>query len=81
MYSRSNVIPLKGAENWLRVGRQIKEGCQPMKWVKQRSVTTHRRRALELAHQQGEELLQGLYAESQTVIYRPDPVMNVSACL
>lgn len=77
VYPRSNVIPLKTAENWMRTGRQLKEGAQAMKWVKQRAVTIHRRRAMELAQQEGDEMMQGLYAESQTEPYVPDPVIDV----
>lgn len=78
MYSRSNVVPLKTAENWMRTGRKIKEGCQPMKMVKQRAVTIHRRRLIEMAQQEGDEVLQGLYSEAQTELYRPDPIVDVS---
>ena len=77
VYSRSNVISLKTAENWMRIGRKVKEGSQPMKWVKQRAVTIHRRRAMEQAQQEGDELMQGLYSQSQTELYVPDPVIDV----
>ncbi|EJC98123.1 Rad4-domain-containing protein [Fomitiporia mediterranea MF3/22] len=76
VYPRSNVVQLKTAENWIRVGRRVKEGVQAMKWVKQRAVTIHRRRAMELAQQEGDEMLQGLYSEAQTEIYVPDPVVD-----
>ena len=49
-----------------------------MKLVKQRAMTINRKRAIELAQQDGEESMQGLYAESQTELYRPDPIVNVS---
>lgn len=61
----------------MRLGRQIKEGAQALKWVKQRAVTVHRRRAMELAQQEGEETLQGLYSEEQTELYMPEPVVDV----
>lgn len=77
VYPRSNVVPLKTAENWMRVGRKIKEGCQAMKMVKQRAVTIHRRRVIEMAQQGGEEILQGLYSEAQTELYIPEPVIDV----
>ncbi len=47
--------------------------------IKQRAVTVNRKRALEMARAEGEELLQGLYAEEQTEVYVPDPVIN--ACV
>ena len=78
VYPRSNVVPLKTAENWMRMGRRVKEGVQPLKWVKQRAMTIHRRRAVELAQQEGDEMLQGLYSEEQTELYVPNPVVNVS---
>ena len=62
----------------MRSGRKVKEGCQPLKMVKQRAVTVHRRRAMEMAQQDGEEVMQGLYSESQTEVFVPDPVVNVS---
>jgi hypothetical protein len=90
-------------------GRQIKEGEQPMKWVKMRASTIGRMRELELmreglrvAGEQAEEeapvngdagesttkqigkelekeVMQGLYALSQTELYVPDPVIDVSS--
>ena len=80
VYPRANVVQLKAAENWIRQGRRVREGEQAMKWVKQRSVTIHRRRAMELAQQEGDEMLQGLYSEAQTEIYVPEPVFDVNFC-
>ena len=79
VYSRSNVVQLKTAENWMRIGRKVKEGCQPLKWVKQRAVTIQKRRAIEMAQQDGEDVMQGLYSEDQTVLYKPDPIIDVGA--
>lgn len=78
VYPRFNVVPLKAAENWMRIGRKVKEGCQAMKWVKQRAVTIYKRRAMELAQQEGDEMMQGLYSEAQTELYIPDPIIDVS---
>lgn len=80
VYSRNNVIELKAAENWMKSnGREIKEGEQPMKWVKMRAVTTARKRAIELAKMDGgDEAQQGLYAHWQTKVYVPPPVVDVS---
>ena len=92
VYPRANVLSLKTAENWMRQGRKVREGCQPMKWVKQNAVTVNRRRALEMALAErdhlpvagagegppgGQDVMQGLYAESQTELYIPDPVVDV----
>lgn len=76
----------------MRSGRKIREGCQPMKWVKQRASTVNRKREIEMALEKGreekertgepssaveEEVLQGLYAESQTELYCPEPIVDV----
>jgi xeroderma pigmentosum group C-complementing protein len=85
VYPRSSVISLKTAENWMRQGRVVREGCQPMKMVKQRAVTIGRKREMELALEKartdthsgdGQEDMQGLYAKSQTELYKPDPVID-----
>ncbi|KAG1735235.1 hypothetical protein EDB19DRAFT_1725199 [Suillus lakei] len=85
VYPRSSVISLKTAENWMRQGRVVREGCQPMKMVKQRAVTIGRKREMELALEKartdthngdGQEDMQGLYARSQTELYKPKPVVD-----
>ncbi|KIJ64619.1 hypothetical protein HYDPIDRAFT_90094 [Hydnomerulius pinastri MD-312] len=85
VYPRSSVISLKTAENWVRQGRVVREGCQPMKMVKQRAVTISRQREMEVAleraktegHAGGDdEVMQGLYARSQTELYKPDPIKD-----
>ncbi|KAG0698293.1 Rad4-domain-containing protein [Suillus ampliporus] len=85
VYPRSSVISLKTAENWMRQGRVVREGCQPMKMVKQRAVTIGRKREMEVALEKartdahggdGQEDMQGLYARSQTELYKPKPVVD-----
>ncbi|KAI6006450.1 Rad4 beta-hairpin domain 3-domain-containing protein [Pisolithus marmoratus] len=84
VYPRSPVISLKTAENWMRQGRTIRPGCQPMKMVKQRAVTISRQREMELTikcaksggHSTDGEVMQGLYAFSQTELYMPEPIKN-----
>ncbi|KAJ6585400.1 hypothetical protein B0H19DRAFT_1109530 [Mycena capillaripes] len=108
VYPRSAVVSLKTAENWMRSeGRQIKEGEQPLKWVKMRATTIGRMREVELMReglrvageradddeangdgesstkknkgkgkQVDEEVMQGLYALSQTEVHVPDPVVD-----
>lgn len=79
VYRRNNVLSCKTAENWMRIGRRVKERETPMKWVKQRAVTLQKRRAQELSIQEsGEAIQQGLYAEHQTEVYRPPPIKDVS---
>ena len=82
VYSRSQVLQLKAAENWMRSGRVVRAGEQPLKHVKQRAATLNRRRELETrADAEGAngsgEVMQGLYAEGQTEIYVPPPVIDV----
>ena len=120
VYSRSSVLSLKTAENWMRQGRTVVAGAQPLKWVKQRAVTVNKKRAIELAladqrdraaasassSKNGpdenrvlavdvdssnagtgdgdgfaaeEGVMQGLYAEHQTEVYKPPPVIDVSS--
>jgi hypothetical protein len=71
-------VECKTAENWMRTGRRVKERQEPLKWVKQRAVTLNKRRQQEMARQEGEEVMQGLYAEWQTEVYRPPPIRDVS---
>lgn len=80
VYRRANVLSCKTPENWMRIGRKIKQSEEPLKWVKQRAVTIDKRRAAELLEMEGKEALQqGLYAEWQTELYKPPPIKNVSA--
>lgn len=76
------------------MGRVVREGEQPMKMVKVRAGTVNRMREIEALKDDlkvagydnstagtpnsGPEVLQGLYAYSQTVPYIPEPVVNVS---
>ncbi|WVR06564.1 hypothetical protein IAU60_003595 [Kwoniella sp. DSM 27419] len=77
VYRRANVLSCKTAENWMRVGRKVKDRQEPLKWVKQRAVTLQKRRAQELAIQEGGEAIQqGLYAEHQTEVYTPPPIKD-----
>jgi xeroderma pigmentosum group C-complementing protein len=78
VYRRAHVVQCKTAENWMRSGRRVKEKQEPLKWVKQRAVTLNKRRQQELARQEGVDVLQGLYAEWQTEVYRPPPIKDVS---
>ena len=86
VYSRSQVLQLKAAENWIRHGRVVREGEQPLKYVKQRAATISRRRELEIRAETegangGGGVMQGLYAEEQTEAYVPPPVIDVrSSC-
>ncbi|KAG8966439.1 hypothetical protein FRC03_011977 [Tulasnella sp. 419] len=76
VFSRSNLVQLKTSENWMRQGREVKEGNQPLKWVKVRAVTVSKQRAVEMASEGGESVLQGLYADWQTKTYIPPPIVD-----
>lgn len=79
VFRRANVVQCKTAENWMRMGRKVKDRQEPLKWVKQRAVTINKRRAQELARQEGgEDIQQGLYAEYQTDYCRPPPIKDVN---
>lgn len=80
VFSRANLLAgLKTSENWMRSGRVVKEGEQPLKTAKVRPVTINRKRALEVADTavSTSGVTQGLYAEFQTELYIPPPVVNV----
>ncbi|KIM40899.1 hypothetical protein M413DRAFT_19059 [Hebeloma cylindrosporum] len=92
VYPRSAVVSLKTAENWMRnTGRTVKEGEQPLKMVKVRAGTVNRMREVEVLKDElnvagngegssaaaaGGEIMQGLYAFSQTEPYVPAPVVD-----
>ncbi|GAA5881496.1 hypothetical protein JCM3774_000136 [Rhodotorula dairenensis] len=77
IFRRSDVVNVRSTENWYRTGRVVKPAEIPMKFVKQRAVTIHRRREEELAKMDGGEVdEQPLYAEEQTETYVPPPVVD-----
>lgn len=69
IYRRNDVQIVQSADKWYRVGREIRQGEQPMKRVPARSV---RRRSLSVDSDE-ESALTGLYAYSQTEPYIPPP--------
>jgi len=78
VYPRANVQQLKAAGGWMREGRVISMGQQPLKRVKARATTIERKRMLEVARTDDqEEEQQGLYAKWQTEPYVPEPVTGV----
>ncbi|BGP58393.1 hypothetical protein JCM8202v2_006062 [Rhodotorula sphaerocarpa] len=77
IFRRSEVVNVRSAENWYRTGRVVKLAEIPMKFVKQRAVTIHRRREEEVARMDGGEVdEQPLFAEEQTEVYVPPPVVD-----
>ncbi|ODQ53975.1 Rad4-domain-containing protein, partial [Saitoella complicata NRRL Y-17804] len=75
VYRRKDVVGVKSAERWWRVGRVIRVGEQAMKRVK-----AHRRLNVkgEEEDEEGETAgeMVGLYSEQQTDLYVPSPVTN-----
>lgn len=43
----------------MRQGRKVREGAQPMKWVKQRAMTVNKQRAIEMALADRKDLAAG----------------------
>ena len=79
VFPRSAVVDVKSAESWMREGRVVSEGQQPLKNVKQRAVTIQKRRMQEMAEQDGHEgIMQGLYSRKQTELVVAPPVVDVS---
>jgi xeroderma pigmentosum group C-complementing protein len=66
----------------MRIGREIREGEEPVKWVKLRAVTIQRRREMEaMKEETGEQAMQGMFIESQTKLWRAEPIKDVSVPL
>lgn len=77
VYLRAHVIQLRSVRQWYNVGRDVKPGEEPLKWTKQRSYTTTGKRLEEQVRATtGEDVVEGLYAEFQTRIYSPPPVVD-----
>lgn len=82
VYPRSNVQRLRTSETWMREGRVIQLGQQPLKRVAQRASTINKKRIMEVVKANGtnEMPTQGLWAEWQTELYVADPVIDVRRC-
>ncbi|RIB13047.1 hypothetical protein C2G38_2199004 [Gigaspora rosea] len=77
IYPRKNVKQLHTVETWLREGRQVMEGQQPVKYVKSRVFTLSKRRAANMAEFFNQEPPESaLYGEWQTEEYKSEPVMD-----
>ncbi|KAG5518863.1 hypothetical protein PMAC_002394 [Pneumocystis sp. 'macacae'] len=77
VFNRSDILLCKSVEYYYREGRQIKSGELPLKIVKPKSVTLRRRRENAfIASETNEVDIQPLYAEFQTELYIPPPVVN-----
>ncbi|KAJ1310087.1 hypothetical protein OPQ81_006835 [Rhizoctonia solani] len=76
VFPRRNVLSLKPAEGWMRQGRILRQGMQPIKMAKARASTVRKKRELELRREDEGEVMVGMYAEWQTELYKPPPVIN-----
>ncbi|CBY01750.1 hypothetical protein IAQ61_010017 [Plenodomus lingam] len=76
IYRRSNVHVVRSADKWYRMGRDVKGGEQPLKHAKPKK---NRRVSLGPDADVDEEVDEagaGLYAEFQTELYIPPPVVK-----
>ncbi len=77
IFRRRDVNVVKSGDGWYRLGREIKTGEQPLKMVRPR---TKRGRSLgenDQGHSDdGEQNEIGMYAEFQTILYVPPPVVR-----
>lgn len=66
----------------MRTGRVVKDGEQPLKMSKIRAMTLQKQRAVEVVAEaqgtNGGSVQQGLYAQWQTKLFVPPPVVDVS---
>ncbi|KAK9377943.1 uncharacterized protein V1513DRAFT_435670 [Lipomyces chichibuensis] len=77
IYRRRDVKLLRSAMQWYKIGRQVKIGEQPMKHIKKRSLPKSRSGMLsdeDDGIEEDEEV--ALYADFQTELYIPPPVIN-----
>jgi len=77
VYPRSSVVVCKSTETYMREGKRVKGGENPLKMVKPRTVTINRKRETELLKMDGQPVpLQGLFAEWQTELLIPPPIVD-----
>ncbi|KAI5291379.1 hypothetical protein KEM54_005081 [Ascosphaera aggregata] len=73
VFRRNDVHVCKSADGWYRLGRTLKVGEQPLKRVKPKTPTSAQaRKALAGT----EEVVIPMYAEFQTEVYTPPPLVN-----
>ena len=74
IYRRKDVHTVRSADQWYRLGRDVKVGEQPLK----RAIPKRRQTQLAGEMDADDEVQEGtrLYAEFQTDVYVPPPVVN-----
>ncbi|KAG8746562.1 hypothetical protein FRC10_004414 [Ceratobasidium sp. 414] len=77
VFPRQSVLPLKSADGWMRQGRVLRAGMQPIKQSMARASTVRKKRELEMRREEeGREVTVGMYAQWQTDLYIPPPVTD-----
>lgn len=76
IYRRSNVHTVRSSDKWYRMGRDIKEGEQPLKHAKPKKGRQPSIGPEMDVDDQQEDAGAGLYAEFQTELYIPPPVIR-----
>ncbi|KAI9712487.1 MAG: hypothetical protein M1812_006903 [Candelaria pacifica] len=77
IFRRRDVNVVKSGDGWYRLGRDIKSGEQPIKFVRSRSKRGCSLEGDDQAHSDdGEQADTGMYAEFQTILYIPPPVVR-----
>ena len=83
VFRRDHVHVVRSADKWFRLGREIKSGEEPLKYVEPTRRARQREGSVEDEDGgEGDDLFgegeprTGLYAFSQTVIYVPPPVVK-----
>ncbi|KAL8705320.1 MAG: hypothetical protein Q9201_001566 [Fulgogasparrea decipioides] len=79
VFRRKDVVICRSADAWFRLGREIKEGEQPLKRLPPPPTSTTTRRiarspSLDDEASESEESGKLLYAEHQTRLYSPPPI-------
>lgn len=70
IYKRSHVYPLKSSKAWYMQGRVLKVGVQPLKLKKKQTTPKNS------DDEDEDEETTRLYAEFQTKLYKPPPIVN-----
>jgi xeroderma pigmentosum group C-complementing protein len=76
IYRRKNVHLVRSADKWYRMGRDVLPGEQPLKHAKPKKGRLPSIGPDERLEDQAEEVGAALYAEFQTEIYVPPPVVR-----
>lgn len=78
VFRREDVRTVRSSEQWYRLGRAVKAGEQPLKRVLPRKSLQQSRRSASLGSDEQDVEAEGarLYAESQTELYVPPPIVN-----